>query len=143
MSGVHSLIVLRRLLTVVASPVVGHGLQGTRASEAVGHGLSGCGARVYPVAYEIFLVQGSNPCPLYWQASSNPLCHQGYPNTFSCTPYSFAVTPHSSLTHLLTTADLLSVSRALPILDLSCKWKRGLFICLFSLSIMFRSPSIS
>ena len=137
MSGGYSLIVVRRLPIVVASLVVEHGLQGTRASVVVGHGLSGCGARAYPVAYEIFQVQGSNTCPLYWQASSNPLCHQGYPNTFSCTPYSFAVTPHSSLTHLLTTTNLLSVSRDLLILDLSYKWKRGLCVCLLSLSIMF------
>ena len=25
----------------------------------------------------IFLAQGSNPCPLHWQAGSDPLCHQG------------------------------------------------------------------
>ena len=30
----------------------------------------------------IFPDQGSNPCPLHWQADSQPLCHQGspYPN---------------------------------------------------------------
>ena len=27
----------------------------------------------------IFLHQGSNPCPLHWQADSQPLCHQGSP----------------------------------------------------------------
>ena len=126
-----------QLLIVVASLLVEHGLQGTWASVVVGHGLSGRGARAYPVAYEIFLVQGSNPCPLYWQVSSNPLCHQGYPNTFLCTPYSFAVTLHSSLTRLPTTTNLLSVSRDLPILDISYKWKRGLCVCLFLLSVMF------
>ena len=26
---------------------------------------------------EIFLAQGSNPCPLHWQVDSYPLCHQG------------------------------------------------------------------
>ena len=25
----------------------------------------------------VFLDQGSNPCPLHWQAASYPLCHQG------------------------------------------------------------------
>ena len=35
------------------------------------HGLS-CSA-----AYGIFLDQGSNPCPLNWQADSYPLSHQG------------------------------------------------------------------
>ena len=28
---------------------------------------------------EIFLDQGSNPCPLHWQADSQPLHHQGSP----------------------------------------------------------------
>ena len=27
----------------------------------------------------IFPDQGSNPCPLHWQADSQPLCHQGRP----------------------------------------------------------------
>ena len=26
--------------------------------------------------------QGSNPCPLHWQADSQPLCHQGSPMTY-------------------------------------------------------------
>ena len=26
--------------------------------------------------------QGSNPCPLHWQADSQPLCHQGSPQNF-------------------------------------------------------------
>ena len=32
-------------------------------------------------ACEIFPDQGSNPCPLHWQADSQPLCHQGSPGT--------------------------------------------------------------
>ena len=28
----------------------------------------------------IFPDQGSNPCPLHWQADSQPLCHRGSPN---------------------------------------------------------------
>ena len=31
-------------------------------------------------AYGIFPDQGSNPCPLHWQADSQPLCHQGSPS---------------------------------------------------------------
>ena len=31
------------------------------------------------VACGIFPDQGSNPCPLHWQADSQPLCHQGNP----------------------------------------------------------------
>ena len=38
------------------------------------HGLS-CS-----VACGIFPGQGSNPCPLHWQADSQPLRHQGSPN---------------------------------------------------------------
>ena len=42
-------------------------------SVAVAHGLS-CSA-----ACGIFADQGSNPCPLHWQADSQPLRHQGSP----------------------------------------------------------------
>ena len=42
-------------------------------SVIVAHGPS-CSA-----ACGIFLDQGSNPCPLHWQADSQPLCHQGSP----------------------------------------------------------------
>ena len=43
-------------------------------SVAVAHGPS-CSA-----ACGIFLDQGSNPCPLHWQADSQPLRHQGSPS---------------------------------------------------------------
>ena len=42
-------------------------------SVIVAHGPSSSAAR------EIFLDQGSNPCPLHWQADSQPLRHQGSP----------------------------------------------------------------
>ena len=42
-------------------------------SVVVAHGLS-CSA-----ACGIFSDQGSNPCPLHWQADSQPLRHQGSP----------------------------------------------------------------
>ena len=42
-------------------------------SVVVAHGLS-CS-----VACGIFPDQGSNPCPLYWQADSQPVRHQGSP----------------------------------------------------------------
>ena len=42
-------------------------------SVAVAHGLS------RSVACRIFPDQGSNPCPLHWQADSQPLHHQGSP----------------------------------------------------------------
>ena len=43
------------------------------SSVVVAHGLS-CSA-----ACGIFPDQGSNPCPLHWQADSQPLRHQGSP----------------------------------------------------------------
>ena len=46
---------------------------GRTGSVIVAHGPS-CSA-----ACGIFPDQGSNPCPLHWQADSQPLCHQGSP----------------------------------------------------------------
>ena len=43
-------------------------------SVVVAHGTS-CSA-----ACGILPDQGSNPCPLHWQADSQPLCHQGSPS---------------------------------------------------------------
>ena len=34
-------------------------------------------------AHGIFPDQGSNPCPLHWQADSQPLCHHGSPRFLS------------------------------------------------------------
>ena len=58
--------------TVAASLVAEHRLQ-TRRLRSVAHGPS-CSA-----ACGIFPDQGSNPCPLHWQADSQPLRHQGSP----------------------------------------------------------------
>ena len=49
-------------------------------SLVVAHGPS-CSA-----ACGIFPDQGSNPCPLHWQADSQPLCHQGSPVFKTLTP---------------------------------------------------------
>ena len=58
------------LLTVVASPVAEQGL-------------SSCGTRANcSMACGIFPDQGSNLCPLYWQADSYPLYHQGGPSQY-------------------------------------------------------------
>ena len=58
-------------------------------SVAVAHGPS-CSA-----ACGIFPDQGSNPCPLHWQADSQPLRHQGSP------PFTFfAVVPQTLLLQL-------------------------------------------
>ena len=49
------------------------------------HRLSSSGSRVVELrlscslTVEIFLDQGSNPCPLHWQVGSYPLYHQGSP----------------------------------------------------------------
>ena len=55
-----------------ASVVVAHGLQ-SAGSAVVAHRLR-CSA-----ACGIFPDQGLNPCPLHWQAHSQPLRHQGSP----------------------------------------------------------------
>ena len=47
-------------------------------AQQLGHtGLVSC-----PTACGIFLDQGSNPCPLHWQADSYPLHHQASPARF-------------------------------------------------------------
>ena len=58
---------------------------GSRRSGSVvlAHGPS-CSA-----ACGIFPDQGSNPCPLYWQADSQPLRHQGSPMIFFEVLFSF------------------------------------------------------
>ena len=80
-----SLVAVLRLLTAVVSLAAEHGPGGARSlvvvaprlwmagSIVVAHGLS-C-----PLAYGIFLDQGSNPCRLHWQEDSLPLSYQGSP----------------------------------------------------------------
>ena len=65
-------IAVRGPLTVAASLVAEHRLQ-SAGSAIVAHGPS-CSA-----ACGIFPDQGPNPCPLHWQADSQPLRHQGSP----------------------------------------------------------------
>ena len=65
-------IAVRGPLTIAASLVAEHRLQTRR--------LSNCGSRAQLLrGMWIFPDQGSNPCPLHWQADSQPLCHQGSP----------------------------------------------------------------
>ena len=65
-------IAVRGPLTIAASLVAEHRLQTRR--------LSNCGSRAqFSAACGIFPDQGSNPCPLHWQADSQPLRHQGSP----------------------------------------------------------------
>ena len=64
------------LLTVAASLVAEHKPQTRR--------LSSCGSRPScSAACGILPDQGSNPCPLHWQADSQPLRHQGSPTLSS------------------------------------------------------------
>ena len=66
-------IAVRGPLTIAASLVAEHRLQTRR--------LSNCGSRPRcSAACGIFPDQGSNPCPLHWQAGSQPLRHQGSPS---------------------------------------------------------------
>ena len=64
-------------LTIVAS-LVGSTDSRRAGSVSVAHGPS-CSA-----ACGIFPDQGSNPCPLHWQADSQPLRHQGSPGVNIC-----------------------------------------------------------
>ena len=60
-----------------------HGLWGFQASVVVPHGFQSMDSVLvmhWPscfLACAVFLYQGSNPCPLYWQVLSLPLDHQG------------------------------------------------------------------
>ena len=65
-------IVVRGPLIIAASLVGSTGYRHA-SSVVVAHGPS-CSA-----ACGIFPDQGSNPCPLHWQADSQPLHHQGSP----------------------------------------------------------------
>ena len=68
-------IAVRRPLTIAASRRAGPAI--------VAHGPS------RSAAYGILPDQGSNPCPLHWQADSQPLHHQGSPQAAfdSCLPH--------------------------------------------------------
>ena len=68
-------ITVRGPLTITASLVAEHDSR-RAGSVVVAHGPS-CSA-----ACGILPDQGSNPCPLRWQADSQPLRHQGSPEIF-------------------------------------------------------------
>ena len=68
----------------LSRPILLRGTGSRRAgSVVVAHGPS-CAATC-----GIFPDQGSNPCPLHWQADSQPLRHQGSPgvSAFDCMSY--------------------------------------------------------
>ena len=70
-SGGHSS--LRRAGLSLSRPLLLRSTSSRCAGSVVAHGPS-CSA-----ACGIFPDQGSNPCPLHWQADSQPLRHQGSP----------------------------------------------------------------
>ena len=88
-------IAVRGPLTIAGSPVAEHRLQtrslsncGSRAQQALLLRSTGCrhaGSVIVAhgpsrsAACGILPDQGSNPCPLHWQADSQPLRHQGSP----------------------------------------------------------------
>ena len=72
-SGGCSLVVVHGLLIALACLAAEHRLKGTEALVVVPHGFN-C-----PVAYGVFLDQGSNLCFLHWQVDSEPLEHQDNP----------------------------------------------------------------
>ena len=61
---------------IIAASLVGSTGSRRAGSVVVAHGPS-CS-----IACGIFPDQGSNPCPLHWQADSQPLHHQGSPQLF-------------------------------------------------------------
>ena len=74
------------LLTAISCLCCGAQALGARASVVAVHGLS-CST-----ACGIIPGRGSNPCTLHWQADSQPLHHQGSPNSnfpFNMMPQSF------------------------------------------------------
>ena len=101
-------------------------------SVIVAHGLS-CSA-----AYGIFPDQGSNPCPLHWQADSQPLRHQGSPGSivlihlflFPCLiPWDvlYLLLETGFTSHLLTLNSLLWLAlstRILAHMTQACLWGR-------------------
>ena len=72
-------------------------------SVIVAHGLSrsaACGILPY---------QGSNPCPLHWQADSQPLCHQGSSRFFFLIQYNNLLCFHWSFQFIYNLLQLLSL----------------------------------
>ena len=105
-SGDHCLVAVGGLLIAVASLVAELRLQA--------RGLNSCGLRALHcrlssvvqglscwAACGIFLDQGSNQCPLHWQADSYPLYHQVSPNLFQA----------ESPSNVVTTIELINLPR--------------------------------
>ena len=116
-------IAVRGLLIAVASLIAEYGLQvrglqqlWLTGSVVVARGLQSAGSVVVAhrlscsVACGIFPDQGSNPCPLHWQADSLPLHHQGSPRPTFLLLFMF---------YLLFWCDLIHLPNAKRFLNLS------------------------
>ena len=77
-----------------SSPCVGLSLSRPLLSRSTGCRRAGSVVVVHgpscSTACGIFPDQGSNPCPLHWQADSQPLSHQGSPVVFFISSFCFA-----------------------------------------------------
>ena len=106
-------------------PLLLRGTGSRRAgSVVVAHGPS-CSA-----ACGIFPDRGSNPCPLHWQADSQPLRHQGNPSSI------FLLIPKFSRTCVPASRELFSALLPLPGLEDHCLilmlWPKVLQVSLLS-----------
>ena len=82
---------VRGPLTAGASPAAGHGLQARRPQQPW---LAGSRAQAQAragAAHGIFPDQGPNPCPLHWQADSQPLRHQGSSPTLMLSDFEYTL----------------------------------------------------
>ena len=88
-------IAVRGPLTIMASLVASTGSR-RAGSVAVAHGPS------RSAACGILPDQGSNPCPMHWQADSQPLRHQGSPGSvFLIQHLLWTVSPQNSYVEVL------------------------------------------
>ena len=97
------------------------------ASVAAAHGLSRDVGLGCPMACGIFPDQGSNRCPLHWQADSYPPYHLGSPDHFSIRLSVLSLRCSSSSLYILD----ISVSSDLFIANIFSHSVQGLFILFF------------
>ena len=93
-------------------------------SVVVAHGPS-CSA-----ACGIFPDQGSNPCPLHWQADSQPLRHQGSPSPLLLSYLSFCLSLkllHQTFVALLLSKNFFSSWSCIECFFCNCVFLFGLF----------------
>ena len=94
---------------------------GHAGSVVVAHGPS-CSA-----ACGIFPGQGSNPCPLHWQADSQPLCHQGSPVICIFNMHLNDSFQYQSLRFLLCSRHKFSLTFLGQLLTIICNWNTKIY----------------